>query len=222
VHSTRENRRFSCLEKVPEDFFQGQRAIAGRRVDVALDETPQGVAPSAAAARLAEDLVAEQIGCDRRLVRVAGLMPSGRPIAAVRGREALVGLSLSHAGGLVGAAVCAVGGVGLDIVDAESAGTELEIWLTSAELGMFRDHGRRHAVLWAAKEAAFKAAGLDEGFRPRAVPIDRYGNDGYRWSVRGNHRNVRGEGVFTTADGWVVAVALTTASMAIAHPSRSA
>jgi hypothetical protein len=30
VRSTRENRRFSCLEKVPEDFFHGQRAVTNR------------------------------------------------------------------------------------------------------------------------------------------------------------------------------------------------
>jgi hypothetical protein len=30
VRSTRENRRFSCLEKVPEDFFHGQPAGYGK------------------------------------------------------------------------------------------------------------------------------------------------------------------------------------------------
>jgi phosphopantetheinyl transferase (holo-ACP synthase) len=197
-------------------------AAAGRRVDVAFDETPEGVAPSAAAARLAEDLVAEQIGCERRLVHVAAMMPSGRPVAAVRGRETTVGVSLAHAGGLVGAAVCAVCGVGLDIVDAAAAGPNLDIWFTSDELATFRDHGRPRARLWAAKEAAFKAAGLDEGFRPLAVAIGRSGTAGFRWSVRGNHRNVGGEGVFAAAGRQVVAVALATASMSIAHPSRSA
>lgn len=196
--------------------------IAGRHVDVAFDETPEGVAPSAAAARLAEDLVAEQIGCERRLVHVAAMMPSGRPVAAVRGWETTAGVSLAHAGGLVGAAVCAVCGVGLDIVDAAAAGPDLDIWFTPDELATFRDHGRPRARLWAAKEAAFKAAGLDEGFRPLAVAIGRSGTAGFRWSVRGNHRCVGGEGIFAAVGRQVIAVALATASMSIAHPSRSA
>jgi len=195
---------------------------AGRRVDVAFDETPEGIAPSAAAARLAEDLVAEQIGCERRLVHVAAMMPSGRPVAAVRGRETTVGVSLAHAGGLVGAAVCAACGVGLDIVDAAAAGPNLDIWFTPDELATFRDHGRPRARLWTAKEAAFKAAGLDEGFRPLAVAIGRSGTAGFRWSVRGDHRCVGGEGVFAAAGRQVIAVAVATASMSIEHPSRSA
>lgn len=196
--------------------------IGGGRVDVAFDEVAEDVAASAAAARLAEDLVAVRIGCERRLVRVAAALPSGRPVATVRGGETRVGVSLSHAGGLVGAAVGGVRGVGLDIVAATEAGPALDAWFTTAELAMLRDDdGHSRAQLWAAKEAAFKAAGLDEGFRPLAVVIGPSGPAGFRWSVGGDHRRVSGQGVVTTVDGRAVAIAVASDSTDLEQRTRS-
>lgn len=197
--------------------------VAGRRVDVAFAGVPAGGACSAAAARLAEDLVAARLGCDRRLVRVAALMPSGRPLATVQGRQPSVRVSLSHDGGLVGAAVCATCGVGLDIVAAADAGPALDGWFTADELAILRDDDDRpRARLWAAKEAAFKAAGLDEGFRPLAVAIARCGSAGFRWSVRGDHRRVSGRGLFGAVGGQAMAVAVAAEPTDLHHPSRSA
>ena len=197
--------------------------IAGRRVDVAFEEVSEDVATSAAAARLAEDLVAARIGCERRRVRVAALMPSGRPVATVGGREAEAFVSVSHGGGLVAAAVCATGGVGLDVVDAAEAGRRLDAWFTPDERGMLPGHeGRSRARLWAAKEAAFKAARLDEGFRPLAVAIAPRGRVGFRWSVRGDHRRAGGLGIFTAVGGKVVAVAVAADSENFAPQSWSA
>jgi hypothetical protein len=197
--------------------------IDGWRVDVAFEEVSEGVATSAAAARLAEDLVAARIGCERQQVRVAALMPSGRPVATIFGRETEAFVSVSHGGGLVGAAVCATGGVGLDIVAAAEAGRGLDCWFTSHELAMFAGgEGRPRARLWAAKEAAYKAARLDEGFRPLAVAIEHRGTAGFRWSVRGDHRHASGQGVFTTAHGQVVAVAVAAAPMNSEHQTRIA
>jgi len=186
--------------------------VAGRRVDLAFDEPPGG-ARSAAAARLAEDLVAARFGCARRLVRVAALMPSGRPVATVRGREAGISVSLSHGDGLVGAAALATGAVGLDIVAPAEAGPALDAWFTEHEPAPLPGDGAgSRARLWAAKEAAFKAARLDEGFRPLAVTIEHLAPAGFRWSVRGSYRRVSGQGVFTAAAGRVVAVAVAAAS----------
>jgi len=39
VRSTRENRRFSCLEKVLEDFFHGQLAYAALALAAVAQET---------------------------------------------------------------------------------------------------------------------------------------------------------------------------------------
>lgn len=196
--------------------------IAGRRVDVAFDEAADGVSASAAAARLAEDLVAARLGCERRQVRVAALMPSGRPVATVRGRETTVVVSVSHGGGLAGAAVCATGGVGIDIVDAAEAGRRLDAWFTSDEADIPPgDEDQPRARAWAAKEAAFKAARLDEGFRPLAVAIEHRGADGFRWTVRGDHRRVGGLGVFTAVGGTVVAVAVASAPEKFEHQSWS-
>lgn len=196
--------------------------VGGSRVDVAFAEASAGVATSAAAARLAEDLIASRLGCDRRLVHVAALMPSGRPVATVRGRETRIVVSMSHSGGQLGAAVCATGGVGLDIVDADEAGPSLDVWFTSDEIAMLRgDDDRPRERLWAAKEAAFKAAGLDEGFRPLAVAIEHLRPAGFRWSVRGDHRRVSGQGVFTAIGRQIVAVAVAAAATNFDHQARS-
>lgn len=197
--------------------------VAGWRVDVAFDEAPAGVATSAKAARLAEDLVAARLGCERRVVHVAALMPSGRPVATVQGREPRIFVSVSHGGGLVGAAICDRGSVGRDIVEAAEAGRSLEAWFTADELAMVSgDDGWLRARLWAAKEAAFKAARLDEVFRPRAVAIECRGPAGFRWSVRGRQRRVDGQGLFTSAGRKVVAVAVAAAAPNFGNQARSA
>lgn len=196
--------------------------VAGRRVGVVCDEAAAGLATSAAAARLAEGLVASWIGCERRQVHVAAVMPSGRPVATVRGRPTTVFISVSHEGGLMAAAACSGGGLGLDIVAATAAGPALDAWFTADERGMFPDDEQRsRARVWAAKEAAFKAAGLDEGFRPLAVEIDRLRHAGFRWRVRGEHRRVSGQGVFAIVGAGVVAVAVATRFTDVAHQSRS-
>jgi 4'-phosphopantetheinyl transferase EntD len=192
--------------------------VAGCRVALAIDEMAELAMASAEAARLAEDLVATRIGCERRQVRVAGLMPSGRPVAMVRGRAAAVSVSVSHSGGMIGAAACASAGVGLDIVHPTEAGPSLDVWFTPDELSLVPDKdGLLRARLWGAKEAAFKAARLDEGFRPRAVRVDDLGRTGFRWSVQGEHGPVCGQGVFTLAGTHLVAVAVAPRSSPTDH-----
>ena len=191
--------------------------VAGCHVDLVIDEAVDRIGISAAAARLAEELVAARIGCERRLVRVAPLSPSGRPVAMVRGRGATVSVSVSHVGGLFGAAVCGTAGVGLDIVDPAAAGPALDAWFTPDELALFPGDGLLRPRLWAAKEAAYKAAGVDDGFRPRRVAIEQLDTTGFCWIVRGQHRRVDGRGVFTTAGPCLVAVVTAAASAKFDH-----
>lgn len=194
---------------VPRHRISRGLEVAGCHIELSIDEVAEGAVASADAARLAEDLIAARIGCDRRLVRVAALMPSGRPVAMVRGRAAGISVSVSHIGGLFGAAVCTTAGVGLDIVDPAEAGRSLDVWFTPDELALLPDEdGLLRARLWGAKEAAFKAARLDYGFRPRSVEIEDLGRSGFRWSVSGDHGSVCGQGVFTFAGMHLVAVAV--------------
>lgn len=183
--------------------------VAGCRVDLAIDTVAEGAGTSAEAARLAEALVAARVECERALVRVAALMPSGRPLAMVRGGSAAICVSLSHSGRMIGAAVCATAGVGLDIVDPAEAGRGLDVWFTPDELALIPDEdGLLRARLWAAKEAAFKAARLDDEFRPRVVKIEDLGRTSFRWSVRGQHGRVSGRGIFTVAGMHLVAISV--------------
>lgn len=196
--------------------------VAGCLVDLSVDEVAEGMGVSAAASRLAEDVVAAGIGCERHLVRVAALMPSGRPVAMVRGRAAAVSVSVSHSGTMIGAAACATAGVGLDIVDPAETGRSLDAWFTVDELDLLiDDDGLVRARLWGAKEAAFKAARLDDGFRPRSVVIEDLRPAGFRWSLRCGLGRARGQGVFAMAGMHLVAVAVAASSTTSVHPSGS-
>lgn len=165
-------------------------------------------AASAAAMRLAEELAAAAGGWSRSLVRVAALPPSGRPVALVEGREGAVRVSVSHVAGLLGAAASLDGSVGLDIVDPTTAGCGLDVFLSPEELALLPDHmGLARGLLWAAKEAAFKAARLDVGFRPRAIAIESLSPEGFTWTLTAPHACVVGAGGFAVVAGHVVAVA---------------
>jgi hypothetical protein len=207
---------------VPCHRISRRLEVAGCLVDLSVDEVADGTGASGAACRLAEGLVAARIGCERHLVRVAALMPSGRPVAMVRGRAAAVSVSVSHIGTMIGAAACATVGVGLDIVDPAEAGRSLDPWFTPAEITLLPDDdGLLRVRLWGAKEAAFKAAGLDDGFRPRSVVIEDLRPASFRWRLRCGPGRARGQGVFTVAGMHLVAVAVAAASTTSIHPSRS-
>lgn len=187
-------------------------AIEGCHVDCSIDTAAEGASASVEAARLAEALVAARVGCERRVVRVAVLMPSGRPVAMVRGTSVSVSVSVSHSGSMLAAAACETAGVGIDIVDPAEAGRALDIWFTPDELALLLvdEDGLLRARLWGAKEAAFKAARIDDGFRPCSVEILTLGRTGFRWSVRGEYGPVEGRGSFMMAGMHLVAIAVAT------------
>ena len=169
--------------------------------------------PSAECGRLAEDLVAATLGVGGTEVRVAALQPTGRPVARVAGRGVAPSVSVAHVRGLIGAAVCTAGHVGLDIVHPADAGPALDAFFSPAELAVMPDDlGLARPLLWAAKEAAFKAARLDVGFRPRQFEIEELSPDGFSWRVRGRTPAVAGAGRFFTVARHVVALAATSAA----------
>ncbi len=176
----------------------------------------QGCSPaagptSAEAARLAESLVAARLEIDPGRVRVASLVPSGRPVAFISGLPAPVCLSISHVPGLVAAAVSTDTWIGLDLVDPAEAGRGLDVWFTPDELALAPDDGRLRALLWAAKEAAYKACRLDTEFRPRAVVIDSLDGRSFGWIVHDRFGDVSGTGRLLTMGRHVVATAITAA-----------
>jgi len=192
-----------------------ERAIrVGRwRADLLFAVPAPGEMLSGAARRLGETLVAERIGTLPPNVRIASLLPSGRPVALDDGGPLDLSVSLSHERGLVGAAVSAEARVGLDIVDPESVGAGLEHWF---------EPGERHAIaaapLWAAKEAAYKAAGIDVAFHPGTVTVTGDGQDSFHWELRSSARSVSGEGTWLVAGRHLVALAGCAAPSAEAAP----
>ncbi len=185
--------------------------LAGRGVATLVARVAAGDGSLPAVAReLGERLAAERLGLPASAVRVASLPPSGRPVILVHGRPSTAGISVSHVEGLVAAACAESAGVGIDLVDPAEAGRGLDFWFTPDELALEPDEGLLRARLWAAKEAAYKAAGIDEELRPRTVTIESLSPGGFAWTARGRYAAVAGGGRFLTAGRHVVAVAAST------------
>jgi 4'-phosphopantetheinyl transferase EntD len=186
--------------------------IAGCAVDLAFAEAKDPRSFSAIAARLAEQLVAARLTCDPRLVRVAALMPTGRPMAMLRGVPAPLFVSLSHTAAVVGAAVCPEASVGLDIVAVVNVSPALDAWFCPEELAA--SSADKHLLrqrLWSAKEAAYKAAHIDAGFRPHDVRIEDLSPTGFHWQLSGPYATVCGVGSFAEVGGCLIAVAVPSA-----------
>ena len=180
--------------------------VGGRAVRWAAWSGPS-IGPPAGARRLAEDLVAAAAGLPADAVRVATLLPSGRPVA-MRGTARMpVAVSLTHvAGFVVAVASDAVPGVGVDAVDTAAPASTLEWWFDSCERRFAAATSPQH--VWGAKEAAFKAAGIDGHFRPLGVTVRADGADGFRWHLVDRWRSACGAGRFVTVGRWLVAVAV--------------
>ena len=138
-------------------------------------------------------------------VRVATLPPSGRPIALQAGDKAAVQVSASHAGGLVVVA-CRDGlaGVGVDLVEPASAGHGLD-WWTCGDGAC--DTAEDRPRLWAAREAAYKAAVLDAPFVPANVEV-RLDGPSFFWRINHSQSPIAGEGRFFSAAHCLLAVAV--------------
>lgn len=196
--------------------------VGGHDVELAIATVDRQDGPEPAAARaLAEDVAAAALERDRRDLRIASLPPSGRPVLLVAGRATGMAVSLSHVEGLVAAAVGSTAGVGIDLVDPAEAGRGLDFWFTPEELALEPDEGLLRARLWAAKEAAYKAAGLDEELRPRTVAIESLGLHAFTWTARSGFARAAGEGRFLTAGRHVVALAVATTRAPATPPNKA-
>jgi hypothetical protein len=93
------------------------------------------------------------------------------------------------------------------------AGRTLDVFFTPDELALMPDDvGLVRTLLWAAKEAAYKAARLDVAFRPRQVAIEGLSAAGFTWRVRDRAPAVVGAGRFAMVGRHVVAIAATSAA----------
>jgi hypothetical protein len=202
----------ACPTDTTRDPCERRRlTVAGHAVDLAIAVVVEWHGPESAVARsLAEDLAATRVPAGRRDLRIAVLSPSGRPVLLVAGRAAGLAVSLSHIEGLAAAAVAEGLGVGVDLVDPADAGRGLDFWFSPEELAIEPDEGLLRARLWAAKEAAYKAAGLDEELRPRTVTIESLAPHAFTWTARSGYTRAAGQGRFLTMDRRIVAVAVAT------------
>ena len=178
--------------------------VGGCRVRIATSASP----PQARTASrgLAEEVVAEVVGVPVGEVRVATLLPSGRPVASSGARVLPVAVSLSHLPGFAAAAASVVAdGVGIDVVEGGRNRSALGFWFGSRERAWAAATAPQR--VWAAKEAAFKAAGIDDGFHPREVEVTDDGDDRFRWRLADRWRSAEGAGRFVPAGRWLVAVA---------------
>lgn len=185
------------------------------RVDVATAVPAPGESLSAAARRLAERIIADRVGLPVVSVRVASLLPSGRPVVSAEAGILSLSVSVAHERGLVGAAVCDGAGVGIDIVDVSLVRAGIDHWLDDAERAVAAP-----GMIWAAKEAAYKSAGLDTTFRPLRVSIEPIDAAAFSWTLRDEWRTVRGTGRFLDAGRHLVAVACAEASSEVS-PERT-
>jgi 4'-phosphopantetheinyl transferase EntD len=197
-------------DPVPAGRVARGLSFGGHRVDVVIERLDDaGETASTAGRRLAEELAAACLHLPRGGVRVAALAPSGRPVAVVGGRPVDVAVTISHAAGVVAAAAAVSAPIGIDIVDPAEAGRGLDLWFTPDELSLAPDDdGLLRGQLWAAKEAAYKAARLDTEFRLGTVSIDALSPRGFAWSARSAWRGARGEGRFVRVGRLIVAVAI--------------
>ena len=179
-------------------------AVGAWRVDVGTAVPAPGESLSGAARRLAERIVADRLGLPAVAVRVASLLPSGRPIVSADSGVMPLSVSIAHERGLVGAATCEGAGVGIDIVDTTALRTGLDHWFDAAERAVASP-----GMVWAAKEAAYKAAGLDTPFRPLRVSVEPVGAGAFAWTLRDAWNTATGTGRFLEVGRHLLAVACT-------------
>jgi phosphopantetheinyl transferase len=112
-----------------------------------------------------------------------------RPQVRVRGLPPSACLSISHSDESVLVAVCGAPGarVGVDLAAMEPPGPGfLRMWFTAGEQAWLRRAGRDQApVLWAVKEAVYKAANEGEPFKPRRVEVLPGASGGYACAYLG-------------------------------------
>lgn len=164
-------------------------------------------AVSLAARRLSEQVCSDLVGTP---VRVATLLPSGRPIAWQQGGVEPCLVSISHTHQLLSAIACrGAVGAGVDLVSMDRPGLSFSWCFTQFDTDGSVSDSRLTAIrLWAAKEAAYKASRIDIGFQPRRVHISGENATCFKWTLSGDHEIIRGIGIWKVAEGHVIAIAV--------------
>jgi 4'-phosphopantetheinyl transferase len=168
---------------------------AGR---LAATPDPQRRAELAVSRHVLRRLVGEVAGVEPSEVRFGYSCtecgaPHGRPIVRRPDAAAALHVSLTHAGGLVAAAVTAAGAVGVDAEAVAAVGFSGfdDVALTATERAgvdvlSAADRSAERARLWVRKEASVKATGtgLSADHDPRTIDLDRLGAQLHDVAVR--------------------------------------
>lgn len=176
-------------------------------VSIATAEPDPGESLSTGVRRLAAALVRQDLRGHHGPIRIATVLPSGRPVATDSCGLLPVAVSLAHDDGLVAAAAADHCNVGVDVIAIESRSSGLDHWLDADERRWEKRAGIP-GLVWAAKESAYKAARLDTPFRPREITVAPQGGDGFRFTWPYRWHVVTGSGRWLVEEGFLVAVAV--------------
>ena len=158
------------LAVAPETSVTGAVPVDTR---VARDIPSWQVPEHLAARTLLRGLLAEYLGADAATIPIAR-QPGGRPYLPDRPH---LGISLSHAGGQVAAAVGVGSGIGIDVQPPVPAPPALLRRCCTpparAELAAMAENERRleFAWIWTVQEACVKATGAGLSGRPWTIPV---------------------------------------------------
>lgn len=186
------------------------RPQLSRSAEVCVDAevTPHMLPPhavSAAARGLAEAVALRLTGT---AVRVACLLPSGRPVVLPLRGSSACSVSLAHTRRMLAAAACSADvNVGIDVV-ATANETETLDWCCRDNDESARIRAMPRVSVWAAKEAAYKASQLDAGFQPRRVRISPLDEPAFAWHIAAAFETISGIGRWIAIEGHVVAIAV--------------
>jgi phosphopantetheinyl transferase len=144
--------------------------------------------------RLAKELVAGVVKVPRpAMLQIVGRDERGlavRPRILADRQELAWSLSIAHSERFVFVAVAdsRAGSLGVDVAAARLPSTDgfCRLWFTARERQWIEhDRDRRCAMLWAAKEAVYKAANAGQSWNPREVSLTPIGSAGFECSYRG-------------------------------------
>jgi 4'-phosphopantetheinyl transferase EntD len=155
----------------------------------------QWLAGRALVKQLVLDRIPQALG-EAHTIELRSLRRDGRPtrpMLAIAGQPIPCSISLSHTDQLAAAAVCTTSGcsVGIDIVARVGEDTRLASrWFTPAERNWIHKSGTSPAVVWGAKEAAYKAVNQGEPFSPDRFEILPGADGTLQWQYQGgpSHR----------------------------------
>jgi phosphopantetheinyl transferase (holo-ACP synthase) len=142
---------------------------------------------------LAKEVVLDRFpiaGGDPTSVEVSSRDEHGRsnpPQLLIDGQTMPWSLSLAHTAQAAAIAICATPGhqVGIDLAAASIGRPLVSRWFTAAERQWLRRTRQEASLVWAAKEAVYKALASGEPFSPLEIEIVPQANDNFACRYRG-------------------------------------